>query len=868
MPTPIQTKVQQLQHAGFDLGNQITNETDCGYGGRQQQFSNATIYYHAVMGNAAHEVHGGIRTKYLSLGGHEINPATGNRPLGFPLTDEMDSKNYRCRVSRFEWGAIYWTHGGVVVYGDIYKKYQQLGEEKSIMGYPIADPVLLPQGMVSFFEYGLLYVGDKSHGQVLEMRFQFPLLGHPWMINAGQFPDNDVIRFNFFRALINPNIAGHLLETLFNGRIFLKETAGTAEIPISFDFTKVKEVASLPDVHTYSSPMQLGGQVKNKQLYDIILKFPNRTHIIAPHAIYFREQWNDFRFAHITDTHISRRVDGFRKFFRDKTMEDAVRNFNNFNDNFREFIQYANRMHRAGNLDFIMLTGDVVDYCFEAGRGYHQDNFVYFENIVRGLTGKPDQVDNQELTVPILTSLGNHDYRVDPYYPLFTIDIPAASDKTMEQYSSMNLTKSEADITTRQHLGLPGAKVDRDQAYAMIAPDRDNNKGNLDHYFRHICRETSYTVELGEHQVIMIDGKWDAEPLESDTDVILYKLGRKGEATDNFASGSPDAEGFNGQELSMVSRALQKNGLVIIGMHAPVINPKHNDFSWFLREYVRSANPAPYANEMRKYLFRIDPNAFATSSTGAIDLTRNVHPGWSRTNSFWFHEGNGGDLLDYGVMRNGQLNFLKMITGVENSPRAADLVLSGHVHKNWECRCIWDAGSQKLRFSHEFFTENPEQYYHSYDTNIKPDGPVNIPGLLADEYAAAQKRILHVELSENAAVNEQPELRSSNVWYIKAKPYPYTLHAQPNIAHAKQWWLNLRPLLVQTAALGPSEWLRSPERQPDFRGCRMMAVDGGAITKIHYVTHDAIQKELSNTHPTGDDHAPLRDVRDAGVFRG
>lgn len=92
MGTPIANKLQQLRNAGFDVGIKITGEQDCGYGGKMQQFANATIYYHAVMGSAAHEVHGGIRTKYLAMGGHHINPATGNRSLGFPIKEELSKK--------------------------------------------------------------------------------------------------------------------------------------------------------------------------------------------------------------------------------------------------------------------------------------------------------------------------------------------------------------------------------------------------------------------------------------------------------------------------------------------------------------------------------------------------------------------------------------------------------------------------------------------------------------------------------------------------------------------------------------------------------------------------------------------------------
>lgn len=855
MATPIANKLQQLRNVGFNIGITITGEQDSGYGGKMQQFANATIYYHAVMGSAAHEVHGGIRTKYLAMGGHHINPATGNRSLGFPLTDEKNADDARCRVSRFEWGALYWINGGVAVYGQIYTQYLQAGSEQGRLGYPIADPVPVIGGMASFFEHGILYYGEKSKGQILEIAYLWPSLGRPWLVPTSTLPANDVIKFNFFRSFTNTNIAGHLFEELFNGRIFLKQTAGTKEIPLAFDFTKVRERQFLATISTYSSPVSLKSSLENRQLYDLILKLPGRVHSIAPHAVYCRESWHDFNIIHVTDTHISRRLDTFRKFFRDRGMTDAVNNFNNFNDNFREFIRYANILHRAGKLDMIMLTGDLVDYVFEdGGKGYYQNNFAHFENIVKGLTGKPDMVQEEELIVPMLTSLGNHDYRTTPYYPLFTVDLQwPVSNRTMEQYSSMNLTKNEAEIVTKDLLGIK-SMISADRAIGMIRPDRENHGGNLNHYFRNINRDASYTLQLGDHQLVMIDGKWDDGTIEGTWDAISYYLGFKGEASDNFTGGSPDSVGFNGEEMNMVSRALQKQGLVIIGVHDPIINPKYSNYPWFLREYIRTANPVAYSEEMKRYLFGMQPEAFVTSSTQnacIIDLSRNSHPGWSRTNSFWFHEGNGGDLLDYAVMRGSQENFLKMITGIQNSPRAADLVLSGHVHKNWECRVIRDTASGKMRFSHEFFTENPVSYYLStdVDVNTKSRFTIQVPFTMAaavlKNLVKGKQRKIHPEITNTAANNEQPVKRSSGEWWVKTKPYPYTLSAQKNTAQAKQWWLNLRPLLVQTAALGPSEWLRSPERHPDFRGCRLIEVQSDVILKISYITHDRIKEELS-----------------------
>ena len=125
----------------------------------------------------------------------------------------------------------------------------------------------------------------------------------------------------------------------------------------------------------------------------------------------------------------------------------------------------------------------------------------------------------------------------------------------------------------------------------MISPDRENRDGSLNHYFRHICREPSYSVRLDDHEVIMINGKWDDDPIDTRWEAFKYLLGYYGEATENFHSGSPDSVGFNSVDLFLVNYALQRDGLVIVGVHAPVFNPKFTEYSWLLREYIRTANP-------------------------------------------------------------------------------------------------------------------------------------------------------------------------------------------------------------------------------------------------------------------------------------
>jgi hypothetical protein len=295
----------------------------------------------------------------------------------------------------------------------------------------------------------------------------------------------------------------------------------------------------------------------------------------------------------------------------------------------------------------------------------------------------------------------------------------------------------------------------------------------------------------------------------------------------------------------MVSKALRKDGLVIIGVHNPLINPKYSEYSYYLRSSIRIKASKPFTNEIRRYLYRKDHASFYSydeeGQFKGVDLTKAVHLGWLREKSHHFHEGNGGDLLDYGIMRGNRESFLKLCAGGAGSSRPVDLILSGHVHKNWECRVKWDDNPDKFKIYHDFYTENPKVYYHSYDS---------------DEYNSAIKRI-HVTIHKNAKDNPKPVKGSSGVWSIKTKPNSPTLNSQKDGVGKNLWWMGLRPFLLQTAAVGPSEWLRAPEKQPDFRGCRVITVKSDKIKSINYITNSNIKSELTRYPDRPDDEGTL-----------
>ena len=162
----------------------------------------------------------------------------------------------------------------------------------------------------------------------------------------------------------------------------------------------------------------------------------NKTFVLAPHAAYVKEAWTDFGFLHITDVHVSRRIDHFARMLRQAGQQAGADQLNNWNDAFRDLIRYANHLHDLKLLDVIVATGDLVDYEYEwaphsfepedrsalyswDAKGGDTSNWDFFRQIVLGDIAYPDQAPSlhEELRVPIFTTLGNHDYRQQALCP-------------------------------------------------------------------------------------------------------------------------------------------------------------------------------------------------------------------------------------------------------------------------------------------------------------------------------------------------------------------------------------------------------------------------------------------------------------------
>jgi predicted MPP superfamily phosphohydrolase len=836
----IEAKRVQSAEQGNDLGGPLAAEESAGHGGRLRRFQKGTIYWHQAVGGA-HVVRGGILARYLENGAQNASPRSGKRELGFPRANEKRSPDGVCQVQHFEWGAIYHRFGGTILHGEIYTKWNALNRVQTKSpgpyGYPIDDQQVIAGGEAAFFERGAWWMdgepGASSKPGFVQWRIKMPLLGRPAIVtpDVETFP----VSLELEPASVPPQgpqlPAGSppLPIAMWQGRLFLQpvrqDLGGDSLIPIQCVSPPTADAAFLVRLRLPS-----GVQLADRTLYSLLYKNPKtgRTHVLAPHAIYAKSSWESFGFAHITDTHVSKRLDKFRDKLVAAGRESSARKFNNFNDNFRDFVIYANRLHAKGELDAIFLTGDVVDYQLEKGDVPGAGgNFELFMKLVRGQSAYEDNpawasTGAQALRVPIFVTLGNHDYRRNPYYLRCRLEY-MGTDTPMKNYGNMNLVNKDA--LTIMGTDTPG--IGPDEAKRMVEVNRD-----IEFCKNHILGSSSYTVNLGDHRVVMLDSGPDAGVVDDVIEYASVELLGGSESQDNFISGAPDSEGVSSSELLRVQQALNTTNdgsLVLVCIHAPLINPHSTELPPYFRETVLGSGPR---DEILGFLLRRDRKSFVRVSGASIicdrEKGRGAHASWMAIdqNEKYFKRGTTEDLLDYGVSAGSTDALLQACAGI-GTARRADLVMSGHGHMHAEFR-VTPQGNNGVRFYFDFYTDNPTEYY----------------------YTATHRFAMPETWPENTVINlfqspvrvfvgpqaQPPREDQSLGWMLVTPDYANPLNKTDSVSEARDWWNDHRPLVTQTSALGPIENSQREEKPfPIFQGFRFGRVRQNTIVKLHTV---------------------------------
>lgn len=163
------------------------------------------------------------------------------------------------------------------------------------------------------------------------------------------------------------------------------------------------------------------------RLFDLVLRDDTgKWERVNHHAVQIMEDTKrGLRFIHLTDLHIAKRNDEMlAEIVKGKTSERRGQiedSYMNYNEKFREFIAKANELAGKGELDFVVITGDLVDFAYhgwESEVNWDENNWKCFVDIVTGRgKEKERKKPNPGIQIAIFTSTGNHDWRLYPYDP-------------------------------------------------------------------------------------------------------------------------------------------------------------------------------------------------------------------------------------------------------------------------------------------------------------------------------------------------------------------------------------------------------------------------------------------------------------------
>ena len=321
-------------------------------------------------------------------------------------------------------------------------------------------------------------------------------------------------------------------------------------------------------------------------MFDILQQNPNKGNRINYHSIVIsKNTWANFKFLHATDLHLAERNDRiyeivkkwqklvrksdvsniiaqsakavsfFQRLLMKKSEEKVQttkplrKRFINPNNNFRTFIKQANKKVNQNDLDFIALTGDIIDFSILSkikkekrktlDFDYEFSNWRIFKEIILNLPQEKRRgmVSGEELLCPIFTVPGNHDFR--PYH----YDLRWAN-----LYKKIGLNGNEVIALNEELMANPISSITK-SFRALKA------------YLIEINSSLDFSLNLGGNTFVFLNSGSD-----SFKNII------------DFVSGHPSVTGITNKQIRflevLINKSIKPGYNTFLMVHGPPINPK------------------------------------------------------------------------------------------------------------------------------------------------------------------------------------------------------------------------------------------------------------------------------------------------------
>ncbi len=315
-------------------------------------------------------------------------------------------------------------------------------------------------------------------------------------------------------------------------------------------------------------------------MFDIVL---NKKRVNYHSIVISKNDWRNMTFVHATDLHLAERNDKIygiikkwtqtvntEKFQKSlskyskkfKLTQDTTKVENNIeskslikrlinpNNQFRRFIKLMNKKISLNQLDFVVITGDIIDFTLlsritkkifkTADFSYENTNWQVFRDIITNYPSKEKPkylavARGEELLCPVITVLGNHDFRVSSY------DLNWGG-----MYKKMGLNAFEAISLNEMFLSSP---ID------AITKSYNALRG----YWTEINSSLDFFIKLGSNIFIFLNSGPDA-----------YKNVR------DFMAGHPSVTGLTSKQIkfleNIINSEYSREVNIFLFLHGPPIN--------------------------------------------------------------------------------------------------------------------------------------------------------------------------------------------------------------------------------------------------------------------------------------------------------